>query len=359
MRKYFATVLCTALLSTNAIPGVARAQGSMAAAQPHLDKARAAAYRPGFDLTNLYETVCKPAMDAKGPTIPDPSEGGQTSPTLANRKIPPRSEWYSDPAKVFDNLYWLGSFGDNRSVPQISGDSTWAVTTSAGIILVDSGMDYSAKTLITDGLKKMGQDPTQIKYVILSHVHGDRYFGSKYLQDTYHPHIVMSEADWNVMEKSNEPNELKPTKDMIATDGMRLTLGDTTLRLYLTPGHTPGTISTIIPLKDGSEKHVGVVWGGINPSYTRYGVQYYPSLQETFKTWSASITRFQKIADAAGADTYLTIHPFYDNALEKIHEVQYRMPGQPNPMVSKDNLSRWFTILRECTDAQLARIGPA
>ena len=37
---------------------------------------------------------------------------------------------------------------------------------------------------------------------------------------------------------------------MVATDGMKLTLGDTTLTMYLTPGHTLGTISTLIPVKD-------------------------------------------------------------------------------------------------------------
>jgi hypothetical protein len=33
---------------------------------------------------------------------------------------------------------------------------------------------------------------------------GDRYF-APYLQDTHYAHILMSEADWNVLAKSNEP----------------------------------------------------------------------------------------------------------------------------------------------------------
>ncbi len=45
---------------------------------------------------------------------------------------------------------------DASSTPQVSGDSTWAVKTSEGIILIDSGGNYSAKELITDGLKKAG-----------------------------------------------------------------------------------------------------------------------------------------------------------------------------------------------------------
>ena len=30
---------------------------------------------------------------------------------------------------------------------------------------------------------------------------------------------------------------------MVATDGQKLTLGDTTMTLYVTPGHTLGTVS--------------------------------------------------------------------------------------------------------------------
>ncbi len=352
MKRYLVFLFCSVSFFCNGVCKVAIAQtpaktGEKTAAQFHLAAAKAAAYRPGNDLTVLYDAVCEPALSEKGPVIPDPRAPGQTAPSLAQRRVPPRSEWYTEPAKVFDNMYYVGS----------NHDSTWAVMTSEGIILIDSGYDYSAKELITDGLKKLGADPAQIKYVILSHAHGDRYFGAKYLQDTYHPHIIMSEADWDVLPKSNEPNELKPKTDMSATDGMKLTLGDTTLTLYITPGHTPATISTLVPLRDGNQRHVGAVWGGINPSYERYGVQYYPSLQETFKTWSASAARFQEIAAKSGADVYLTLHPFYDKAVDKIHALNFREPGGPHPFVSKNNLNRFLTIIKECTDAQLARVS--
>src|SRR2546427_446365 len=149
----------------------------------------------------------------------------------------------------------------------------------------------------------------------------------------------------------------EPEKDMVATDGMKLTLGDTTLTLYITPGHTPGTISILVPLKDGNERHVGAVWGGINADVGRNGVRYFPSMAETFKTWIASARRFQDIAAKANADVYLTLHPFYDKALDKLHALNFRKPGGPHPFVSKDNLNRFLTIIRECTEAQLASIS--
>ena len=323
---------------------VANAQTSgKPAVQSHLAAARDAAYEPGNDLTVLYDTVCAPALSPGGPKEPNIQ-------AVAESRAPqtgPRAEWHTEPGKVFDNLYYIGS----------PFQSTWAVTTSDGIILLDAGYDYSAKELITDGLKKLHLDPAQIKYVILTHVHGDRFYGAKYLQDTYKARLIMSEADWTVMTKTNDPAELKPKKDMVATDGMKLTLGDTTLTLYITPGHTPGTVSALVPLKDGNERHVGALWGGINADVGRNGVRYFPSMADTFKTWIASAKRFQDIAAKANADVYLTLHPFYDKALDKLHALNFRKPGGPNPFVSKGNLNRFLTIIRECTEAELARIS--
>src|SRR2546422_4621191 len=129
MKRFLMPVLCGGLLLATGSLNSAAAQGSKAAAQVHIDKAKAAAYRPDGDLTRLYETVCAPAISEKGPRRADPTEGGQTAPSLANRKVPPKSEWMAAPEKVFDNLYWLGSHGDSKGIPTIGGDSTWAVKT--------------------------------------------------------------------------------------------------------------------------------------------------------------------------------------------------------------------------------------
>ena len=333
-----AIVLVVVIASATA----ANAQRAGRTVEEHIAIARAAAYRPGQDLIDVFETLCRAAMSEEGPREP----GLQVAPSLAERRVPPRSEWYAAPGKVFDNLYYVGS----------TNDSIWAVTTSEGIIVVDTGYDYSIEEL-TNGLREFGLDPADIKYVVLSHAHGDRYFGAKFLQDTYGSRIVMSEADWDTMAKSNEPAELKARKDMVATDGMQLSLGDMTLTLYITPGHTPGTIATVIPgLRDGNRRHVGVVWGGMNPSFERYGIQYYSSLAETFKTWSDSIWRFKDEAERAGADVYLAIHARFDRTLDKLRAVKYRQPGDPHPFISTDAVDRFFTIMGECTDAQLGRV---
>ena len=35
-------------------------------------------------------------------------------------------------------------------------------------------------------------------------------------------------------------------QDMVITDGQKITLGEVTVTAYITPGHTPGTLSMII-----------------------------------------------------------------------------------------------------------------
>src|SRR5216684_8349763 len=94
MKRYLVPVLCCSLLPASGIFNPVSGQGSKAAAQVHIDKAKAAAYRTGSDLTNLYETVCAPAISDKGPVIPNPSEGGQTAASLVNRRVPPNPDWW-------------------------------------------------------------------------------------------------------------------------------------------------------------------------------------------------------------------------------------------------------------------------
>lgn len=73
----------------------------------------------------------------------------------------------------------------------------------------------------------------------------------------------MSAADWDFAEQSTRvPAEIKPKRDVVAPDGYKLVLGDAMLSLNLTPGHTPGTISTIFTVRDGARSHTVATWGG-------------------------------------------------------------------------------------------------
>ena len=77
-----------------------------------------------------------------------------------------------EPTKVFDNLYVIGR----------TSTAVWAVTTSAGIVLIDAGYGDQLESVLLPGMKTLGLDPGQVKYVIVGHGHGDHFGGAAYFQ---------------------------------------------------------------------------------------------------------------------------------------------------------------------------------
>lgn len=59
----------------------------------------------------------------------------------------------------------------------------------------------------------------------------------------------MGAPDWNTVLAGQRPDRPVMERDMDVTDAQKLTLGDTTVTLALTPGHTPGTIAMLLPVK--------------------------------------------------------------------------------------------------------------
>ena len=302
-------------------------------AETHVERARRAA---STDWTTLFR-LC----DAPKPAPPPPVEQAPATPSGP----PPRSEWYAEPVKVFDNLYFLGDKEDY---------SAWAVTTSAGIIVIDALWDYSVEDQIVGGLRKLGFDPATIKYVVVSHGHVDHAGGAKLLQERFGARVIMSALEWDTLAQNSEPWP-KPKKDLAATDGQRLTLGDTTLTLYVTPGHTPGTLSTLIPVKDGGKSHLAAAWGG-----TAFNFTISPGKDQRFwfQAYSESAQRFRDIVTKAGADVLISNHHSIDQSAPKLAALPNRKPGQPHPyVVGNDAVRRFLTVADECAKASLIRLG--
>src|SRR6185436_13053697 len=259
-------------------------RGQTDSIRAHVDRARAAANGPGATLFNLC------------PAVP-----GITPPTFANPAFPAvtgKPAWYAEPHKVFDNLYWVGQ----------TEYSSWALVTSGGIIVIDAIYDYSVEAEVADGLKKLGLDPANIKYVIISHAHGDHSGGARFLQEHFGAKIVLSEADWNML-ASARGNSPKPQRDIVATDGYKITLGSDTVTLYLTPGHTPGTLSSVFKVRDNGVTHTAAAWGGTAFNFT---VTPERPRDYWFQTYISSAQKFRDIVTRAGADVLVANHTNFD-----------------------------------------------
>jgi metallo-beta-lactamase class B len=246
---------------------------------------------------------------------------------------PPRENWYAEGGQVFDNLYMLTT----------KANSAWAVKTSAGIILIDTLFGYAAQDEIVDGMKKMGLDPADIKYIVVSHAHGDHDGAVKFLQDTYHPHVILAPKDWELAARQATPY----THDMDASDGQKLTLGDTTITIYFTPGHTGGTLSFLVPVKDHGAPHVAMEWGGTALSGN--------TSKEMLQSYISNAARMKDIADGSGADVIIGNHTEYNDALTLLERTKARKPGDPNPwVVGKVEVGKYLTVVEECAKSWLA-----
>jgi metallo-beta-lactamase class B len=296
--------------------------------QSHLAAAKQAA---GSDFTALYNRIC---AEYEKPLTPPPP-AGQARGGGGGRQAgpPPASQWHAEPAKVFDNLYFVG----------MTEYSAWALTTSQGIIVIDTIYDYSVEDEVVNGLKKLGLNPADIKYALVSHAHTDHIGGAKYLQDHFGTRVVMSKEDWDVSDRTI-PERIRPKREVEAKDGDTLTLGDTTIKMYLTPGHTPGTISSIFQVKDRGTTHTVATWGG-----TAFNFAPKP---ENFLPYIRSAERYRGLVQRSGADIVLSNHTAYDSTNAKIAALRTRTPNERHPyVIGNAAILRYLTTAEECAKA--------
>jgi metallo-beta-lactamase class B len=309
------------------------------AADSHVAAARAAA---GSDFIPLFDRLCTPGAPA--------AAAAPAAIPAATAGPPPRDRWHVEPATVFDNLYFVGE----------KDYTAWAVMTSAGIIIIDPIYDYSVEDEVVNGLKKLGADPAQIKYVVVSHAHRDHVGGARLLQERFKARVLMTAADWDLLERTGG-SWPKAVRDLIVTDGQKLTLGDTTLTFHTTPGHTLGTFSTILPVKDGARTHQAVLWGGTAFNWTANPRPYITAERPAsfwFQSYSRSARRVRDLAAAAGADVIISNHSDFDGSKTKLPALAARRPGQPHPyVIGSAAVGRYLTVADECAQAGLRRLS--
>ena len=279
----------------------------------------------GFDFTGTLARICiapqtGPGADVRPPPPPD------------------RATWFTEPAKVFDNLYFVGT----------KIHSSWALTGNEGIILIDTLYDYASEEAIVGGLRKLALDPAAVKHVVISHAHGDHVGGAKLMQEGFGARIVMGGPDWDSIEKSvNQYPNGKPKRDIAATDDQKITLGNASVTLTLTPGHTPGTLSMFFEVKDGGRPLTVAYSGGTAFNF----VNDVPH----FDTYIASQRKMAERAGRRNATVLMSNHSEFDSAVTKIKMLAARKAGEPHPFeLGAEAVQRYFKVTDEC--AQVARL---
>jgi metallo-beta-lactamase class B len=292
----------------------------------------------GFEFLGTLNRLCLlPASG--GENTSDEVPGYIRNPATA----PARESWYAEPARVFDDLYFVGG----------RLHSSWALVTSEGIILFDTIYPYNSEELIIGGMQRLGLDPNQIRYVVISHAHGDHIGGAELLQERYGARVVMGAADWDLVERyPNRYTSMAPKRDIVATDGMAITLGGSTVRIWETPGHTPGTLSYTFTLLDRG-RPVQVAYSG-GTAFNFHNNTPDPGIRN-FQTYIESQRHIAARAAEAGASVILSNHSEFDNAINRNRMLAGRGEG-PHPYeVGTEWVQRYFQVMEHC--ARAAQLG--
>ena len=254
--------------------------------------------------------------------------------------IPARDTWHAEPARMFDNLYFIGT----------KVHSAWALKGSDGIIIIDTLYNYAVEDEMVNGLKKLGLDPRRVKYVIISHAHGDHDEGARLFQDRYGAHVVMGAADWDGLDKAADIPGGKPKRDIVGNDGQVISAGDASVTLVSTPGHTPGTLSMIFTVKDHG-KPVTIAYSGGTAIFAIY------KNAQGLDTYIQSQRHMAELAAAAGATVLMTNHSEFDAAYTKSRLIKVRRAGEPHPYaVGTEGVGRYFKLLEECAQVSKAKL---
>jgi metallo-beta-lactamase class B len=289
---------------------------------PHVDVARKAA---GTEWAAAVDFICK------------------VNPDRANRADDPLIA----PTRLFDNVYAIGR----------TGTVVYAMTTSAGIVLIDAGYADQLETVLLPGLKALGLDPSNVRYVLLGHGHGDHFGGAAYFQDRG-ARVVPSAADWDLMEAPAPPargggppaaGPRPPKRDLVAVEGQGIVVGDVTFTPVSIPGHTPGSLGYVFPIKDGSRTHMAGLFGGSILIPGRIP-------DEGLLQYIRSVEHFGDVARTMNVEVELQNHPLSDGLEAKLERLKTRQASQPHPfVVGQASYQRFLTVMTACTRAQIER----
>lgn len=229
----------------------------------------------------------------------------------------------------------------------------FVLKTSDGLIMIDAiWPSKKAFDAIIKAIIEAGWSPDAIRKLVLTHGHVDHTGCGKWLVEQYHANTYLSKTDdifWR--EHPTKPDRPETWKDYnidyYLQDGDSITLGDKTIYVYSTPGHTPGCLSYIFPVKENGENHMAALWGGTTPPWSKAGVQQYLK----------SLDYFVDAAIFRNVDVALSNHTAIDNGLERIAYSRKRLSYMPNIyIIGSDGFQKYCQVFQTLSQEMLERL---
>jgi len=205
--------------------------------------------------------------------------------------------------------------------------SCYLVKHGSDYLVWDTGFGADAgatapKMSLPDQVGKLGVKAEQIKFIGISHYHGDHIGGAQGFPGAT---LLIGKGDWDVLTAAKQPEGVNPAplKHWISGGGKvepvptdKDVFGDGSVIMLYTPGHTPGHHSLLVKMPSGA-----VILSGdaahFRENYESNGV---PSFNHDRAQTLASLDRIKKIAAQFKA-TFVIQHDPRDSS---------KVPGLPD-----------------------------
>ncbi len=227
------------------------------------------------------------------------------SAAFAKEFVPERNEknGYVEPFQMFDNVFYVGD----------KWCSSYLVKTTEGLVLIET-LECPYGRWIPENVKKVGLNPADIKYILVTHGHSDHVGNAEYIQRLYGSQVVMSKQELRLARQQSRKSTGKghfeaPEVNKFVGDGDELTVGDIKFTFYITPGHTEHCLSLEFMVKNLGKPYRAFMFGGHSPSKTDINLA---------KAFIKSIKRIRQLASVEPkVSVNLANHPHKNMLFEK------------------------------------------
>lgn len=242
---------------------------------------------------------------------------------------------------------------DNLLIVSQRETSCFVLNTGNGLIIIDAIWPaFEAFNAIISAIRDVGWNPAEIKKLIITHGHTDHTGCGKWLKENFNVKTYLSKTD-DIFWRNNptKPTEPKTWKDYdideYVSDGDIINLGNTSVYVYETPGHTPGCLSYIFPVAENDNVYMAALWGGATPPCELNGTRKYIE----------SLDYFIEKAEKHNVSVALSNHTAIDNGLERIEYSKKRMSYMPNIYILGANgFLKYCQVYRNLSYSMLKRL---
>ena len=250
-----------------------------------------------------------------------------------------KEEWERpyEPFRIAGNLYYVGTYDL----------ACYLVTTPKGNILINTGLAGSASQ-IKANIEKLGFNYKDIKILLLTQAHYDHMGAMATIKKETGAKLFVDEKDADVLKTGGRSDyemgkygtSFQPvTPDRLLKDKDKVKLGGTTLTMLHHPGHTKGSCSFMLTVKDEQRSWKVLIANlpSINVDSAFDKVKTYPEIAKdyaytlkamkglTFDLWVAShASQFELHTKHKPGDAYNPLafadKAGYDTALKELQQ---------------------------------------